>query len=251
MRWMPRALTGIMSLIIAATPAEADSWSAERDGVKFIRLSDTVWMHTSFRDYPNIGPFPANGLIIIEGTSAILVDSGWTDKDARAILLWTKENTGAETTRAVFTHAHVDKMGGAGALRDSGVATYALELSNKLAVQNGLQAAEHVLPLAMKGNTISIGGVDFFFPGPGHSPDNIVANVKADGVLFGGCLIRPSGSRSLGNLLDANIGQWSEAVNAVATRFPASEIVIPTHGPPAGRELLDLTQGLAKEARSE
>ena len=88
-----------------------------------------------------------------------------------------------------------------------------------------------------------------FDPGPGHTVDNIVVGLPEEGVVFGGCLIRPGESGSLGNVADADITHWDRAVELVSGQFPDARIVIPSHGPPAGRELLEHTVELVREAR--
>lgn len=209
--------------------------AAMRNGVEFTQLSPTVfWMHTSYLTLPKYGPFPAIGLIIIDGATAILINSGWTDTDANAVVDWAEQYAGVEISKAFFTHSHIDKMGGIGAIQARGIATYAIEISNQLAISQDLIPAEGNLPLVERGEILSIGPVEFYFPGPGHSADNIVVNIKASGILFGGCLIRPLNSKSLGNTDDADIDRWAETVEAAATAFPSSHIVVPTHGP-AGR----------------
>ncbi len=220
-----------------------------RDDLRLTRLSPIVWMHTTIKILPNFGPFPSNGLLVIDGPDAILVDSAWNDEQTAAILDWAAQELKHPVTRAVFTHAHEDKMGGVGAIIARDIATYALPLTNELSADRGLVAARNDLALAEAGPPVFLGPVELFYPGPGHTADNIVANVGTAGILFGGCLIRPARARTLGNILDASVGHWQQAVEAVATRFPGSTIVVPSHGPPAGRELLDLTADLAQAGR--
>lgn len=63
-------------------------------------------------------------------------------------------------------------------------------------------------------------------------------------VLFGGCAVRPGSSSLLGNTEDADVGGWPEAIRRVQARFPAVEVVVPSHGPPGDRTLLFHTIGL-------
>ena len=87
-----------------------------------------------------------------------------------------------------------------------------------------------------------------FYPGAGHTDDNIVVNIEGAGILFGRCLIRPGNSDNLGNTADGNVQHWATATEALAARFPDPKIVVPSHGPPAGRELFTHTIALAKAA---
>ena len=65
-------------------------------------------------------------------------------------------------------------------------------------------------------------------------------------MLFGGCLIRPGDATDMGNTADGDVDHWAQAVRNVAEAFPDAEIVIPSHGPKGGRDLLDHTIDLAE-----
>ena len=111
--------------------------------------------------------------------------------------------------------------------------------------------AQSTMALEAGARQIVIGGgihYEVLYPGPGHTRDNIVVYYPDAKVLFGGCLIRPGGSDNLGNTADADVVHWAEAVRNVAAAFPDAEIVIPSHGPMGGRELLDHTIALAEAA---
>ncbi len=244
--WMVTAHCSPAALTASTTPPSTSD--SKRDDVRFSQLSPTVWMHTSMRDVPAFGLTPANGLIVIDGDHSILVDTAWNDEQTAAILDWATLTLKKPVKLAVFTHAHADKMGGVGIVRKRGIQTYALALSNQLAIKRRLTPAETALELRADGPSQTLGPLTVFYPGAGHTEDNIVVNVEGAGILFGGCLIRPGGSNNLGNTADGNIQQWAKTTEAVAAKFPDSKIVVPSHGPPAGRELLDHTAALARAA---
>ena len=93
---------------------------------------------------------------------------------------------------AVVTHAHQDKMGGMDALHAAGIATYANALSNQLAPQEGMVAAQHSLTFAANGwvepaTAPNFGPLKVFYPGPGHTSDNITVGIDGTDIAFGGC----------------------------------------------------------------
>ena len=193
-----RPLTAVLSAALIAvslnccaspTAQTSNEIAQVRGDVRFMQLSGTIWMHSSDDDVPGFGKVISHGLIVVDGDNAILIDSGWTDAQTTQILDWAAHDLGKPVTQAVFTHAHADKMGGVGAIRARGIATYALPLSNKLAVERGLVPAENDLALQANGADITIGPVSLFYPGGGHTEDNIVAYVDGGAILFGGCLI--------------------------------------------------------------
>ncbi len=46
-----------------------------------------------------------------------------------------------------------------------------------------------------------------FFPGAGHTADNVVAYVPARHLLFGVCLIKEAAAKGLGNIADADLSK--------------------------------------------
>ena len=60
-----------------------------------------------------------------------------------------------------------------------------------------------------------------FYPGPGHTTDNIV--ISFPGVLYGGCLIKSMEAKDLGFTGDAKLDAWPEAVRRVSQRYPEDD----------------------------
>lgn len=253
------ACSSLMLVACATTPKkesvhhpepeqEMDARDADA-GVTFEELTPGVWLHLSHFTIEPWGEVPSYGLVAVHGEHALLIDTAWTDAQTQQILHWAEQTLRKPITTAVFTHAHQDKMGGVSVLRARGVATYAAADSNALALERGLVPGEHPLSFDSEATSYALAPAVVFDPGPGHTEDNIVVALPEAGILFGGCLIRPSAATNLGNTADANIAHWGRAVEAVAARFPGLSTVVPSHGPPAGRELLAHTIELARQAR--
>jgi metallo-beta-lactamase class B len=218
--------------------------------VEFGELADGVWLHTSYKSLPGVGPFPSNGLIVRTGDALLLVDTAWNDEQTEEIIEWARHTLGMPIEYAVITHAHDDKMGGVGALNRRGIRTLALHLTNAAARTRGLVPTNETLTLP-KGEATRIGGVEVFYPGGGHTEDNVVVYVEDVEVLFGGCLIRPDASESLGNTADANVEHWDVAVESLQRRYGEARHVVPSHGPPGGAGLLAHTIALVRAHRAQ
>ena len=214
---------------------------------QYRQLAPNVWMHTSYRRFIGLGAFPSNGLIVKTKEGLVLIDTAWNNAQTQDVLQWARANLGAPVTDAVMTHAHVDKMGGAATLRQAKVRTWAHALSNQDAPGRGLTPAERALDLQVGGARSLREGVEVFYPGPGHTRDNVVVYLEGSKILFGGCLIRPGASNDLGNTADADLSRWAQTVRAVKARYPQAKIVVPSHGPPAGPGLLEHTIQLAQK----
>ena len=118
---------------------------------------------------PGVGAFPSNGLVIVDDGTVTLVDSAWTDPQTTAIVDWVEAELDMSVTRAVLTHAHQDKMGGVGILRQRGIETYAHRLSNEVAFSKDLVPAEFDLDFSEKTGSAKLGSVLVSYPGPGHT----------------------------------------------------------------------------------
>lgn len=212
-------------------------------------LAPHVWMHTTYKDLPGVGPFRSNGLIVETAHGVVLIDTAWDDAQTAQLLAWTTAHLHQPVHAAIVTHAHADKMGGVAALHRAGVETYASAPTNTLAATRALVPARHALALDHDVEAFADGELEIYYPGPGHTRDNRVVYVPAAGVLFGGCLIRPAESDGLGNTADADVAQWASSVAHAQARYPQARVVVPSHGEPGGPALLEHTIAIAGAAR--
>lgn len=219
------------------------------------KIAEGVWIHKSYAIREPWGPILSQGMVVDTGAGVALIDTAWDDAETESLLSLIAQTTGQEPDIAIITHAHTDKMGGVKALQEHGIGGRAHPLTNEDAPARGLRKTMFsILDQSDRDELLGDDGDDgvvAFYPGPGHTRDNIVVYYAPAKVLFGGCLIRPGASNDLGNTADADIGHWAEAVRKVAAAFPDAEIIIPSHGPMGGRELLDHTIDLAEKAAHE
>ena len=247
---MKKAFILNMSLILLLLSAEAQGAENElkpsEDIVQFSKLATNVWMHTSYRNVEPWGLIFTNGLIVERDDYSVLIDTAWNDQQTAQIIGWAKNKLSKPIQASIHTHAHSDKMGGIGALHQANISTYASSMSNKLAPTHDLIPAKNDLEIKSVGDQIQWEGLNVLYPGGGHTHDNIIVYDKESQIIFGGCLIRPGNSDSLGYTGDANVEYWSQAAQNVANAFPEGRIVVPSHGEPGGREVLVNTIKLTK-----
>jgi len=70
--------------------------------------------------------------------------------------------------------------------------------------------------------------------------DNVVGYFPAESIMFGDRLIKVL-KASIGYLGDANLEEWSGAVQKVKQEYPFMKIVVPGHGAFGNKKLLDCT----------
>jgi metallo-beta-lactamase class B len=204
-------------------------------------IADKVYVHTTYHTYPgNKDLVPANGLIISTTKGAILVDTGWDSDQTLQILRWVADSLHQRVRMAVITHAHEDRLGGIPALRANHIKVISSPVTTQRAMARQLDAPT----AALKPYTLIKAGstrLELFYPGPGHSPDNLVAWLPRQRVLFGGCLVKEMAAPTPGNVDDADLKKWPGAVRTVAVRYPKAAVVVPGHGAWGGLELLNHT----------
>ncbi len=229
---------------IGITEASSKAEPSE-DRVEFAKLSTGVWMHTSYKNVEPWGLIFTNGLIFERKQHSVLVDTAWNDAQTSQIIRWANDELGKPIKWSIHTHAHSDKMGGMATLHEQGIETYASSMSNKFAPKHDLLPAKNDLNLTTIARQMNWQGLRVMYPGGGHTHDNIVVYDEKSKIIFGGCLIRPGDSQSLGYTGDADIEYWSQAAQNVATAFPDAKIVVPSHGEPGGTEVLTNTIEIA------
>lgn len=210
----------------------------QSENLEIRQVSAHAFVHVSYLKTEDFGKVACNGMIVVDGDEALVFDTPADDEGSRELLGWL-EKRGLKVKGVVATHFHDDCVGGLEAFHALGIPSYGsfktIELATaegNLVPQNGFQAE---LDLAVGGLSVS----NRFF-GEGHTRDNVVAYFPADGVLFGGCMVKELGA-GVGYLGDANTAAWPETVTRVKTAFPDLKLVIPGHGKEGDVALLDYT----------
>lgn len=203
-------------------------------------IAPNIYVHESFAIVGSWGRVGANGLVIISNGKAMLIDTPWNDSLTLALTGWLSANLHATVEKAVGCHFHDDCIGGFAVLNKHGVETIYSSTNKAICAKSGLPAAKTTFADSL---TVDLNGlaIQLYYPGGGHSKDNIVAYIPSQNVLFGGCLIKEIASQSMGNTSDADIPAWPVSVKRVMAQFPLAAIVVPGHGKVGGKELLQHT----------
>jgi metallo-beta-lactamase class B len=201
-------------------------------GVYVKQLAPDVWVDT-FIGKADGNPYPANGLILVSGDASVLVDPGWAPDQTKALIAFAKERLKSPAKKAVITHWHEDRAAGIAVLRAAKIETIALDLTAQALAKRSRPVPEHVFTPAELPYADPM-GFEIFYPGPGHTPDNIVVYLSKQKVLDGGCFLKAANVKSLGNMEDADVKAWPASLERVAGRYPKATIVIPGHGPTIG-----------------
>lgn len=214
--------------------------------------------------------FYSSNVMVVKMTdgTVVLVSSPFENLGTKTLMAWVKKTLNPKKIVAINTHFHLDGTGGNEIYKEMGVETWSSDLTKKLRLaankKDPVKAAEfyerddlkkRILSShptfadntfdLRKGKTFNFSGesVEVFFPGPAHSPDNVVVYFPKHKLLFGGCMIKPE---ALGYLGDANVKTWPASANKLK-QFDV-KTVVPGHGHWGGPELIAKTVEVAEGA---
>lgn len=211
--------------------------------VQVQRIAPQVYVHISFGMFGGT-KVPANGLLVNTSDGVVMIDTAWDDEQTDLLLVWIKENLNRPVKMCVVTHAHDDRLGGIKTLQKNSIPVYSTAQTAQLAQENKAGKPDAVLTLG----PLRVGQqqLEVYYPGAGHAPDNIVVYLPKERLLFGGCFVKDASATNLGNLADADVGNWAGAVEKVEKKFPKVKTVVPGHGALGDCQLLQHTKALVQ-----
>ena len=170
--------------------------------LKIQKIEDGIYLHTSFEKVDGWGLVASNGLVVLDNKDAYIIDTPMTTKDTEALVKWIREH-GFIAKGSISTHFHGDSAAGISYLNSASIPTYASKLTNELIHNDGQEQAKY--PFDGISYWLVKDEIEVFYPGAGHTKDNVVVWMPNKKTLFGGCFVK---SKSLGYLGDAVLEDW-------------------------------------------
>ena len=214
----------------------------EMPKAKITKLTDNVYQHISYKKVGSHGVVGASGLVVIDGANAHIIDTPWTVRDTKKLVSWIASKN-LTLKSAVVTHFHPDASGGLSYLNSLQIKTYATPLTNELLDSKNRAKSNHEI----KGNEYELltNKIEVFYPGAGHSQDNVVVWLAKEKILFGGCFVKSIESKGLGYTGHASVEDWPISIQNVINKYPNVDKVVPGHGEIGDISLLRHTAQLA------
>lgn len=204
-----------------------------------VQIAQNSFQHISFLQTNDFGNVPCNGLIVRNGSEAIVFDTPTDDKSSEELIKWITEILHCKVNAIIPTHFHNDCLAGLKAFEEKAIPSYAYFKTIELAKENNFLVPQNSYQDSLLLKVGDENVVAKFF-GEGHTKDNVIGYFPSEKVMFGGCLIKEL-EASKGYVGDANLTDWSSTVEKIKKKYPDVKIVVPGHGEHGNKKLLDYT----------
>lgn len=212
-------------------------------------LTDSFYVYTTYKDFDG-SKFPSNSMYLVTENGVVLFDTPWDTTQFQPLLDSISARHNKKVIMAISTHYHDDRTAGLEFLRQKGVRTYSSKLTYDLCKQHNEKQAEFYFG---SDTVFNIGNYSFetYYAGEGHTKDNLVIWFEKYKILYGGCLVKSTESKSLGNVADANLIEWPRTIKKLINKYPTAKFVIPGHFGWASTKALQHTLQLLNESKQK
>lgn len=200
---------------------------AKNPKLNISHLVNNFYVYTTYSDYKGT-PFSANGLYLVTSDGVVMIDTPWDTTQFQPLLDSIKFRHKQDVKICIATHSHDDRTAGLEYYKQRGIKTYTTQQTDLICKEKNHKRAEFLLS---NDSIFKIGDYTFqtYYPGPGHTVDNIVLWFEKDKVLYGGCLIKSTQANDLGNIAEADLSQYSNSIQNILKKFGQPAYVIPGH----------------------
>ena len=202
-----------------------DSVNRIDKNIEIKKLTEKAWLIQS--SYACNGNLDCNHLLIVDSIDIVLVNTPAKDSLTSVMLNCIENKFKRKVTKVIVSHFHDDSSGGLTVTGKHGITSYSLDKTRDLLKPEN----KNINVVFSDSLTIFLQKtrLELYYPGAGHSDDNIVVWLPEEKILFGGCLMKSLISSGKGNIQDANLQAWPGTIRKVKDRFSNAKIVIPGH----------------------
>ncbi len=222
---MIRTIFAFICLLLAAGGAAAQNGRTFR--ISTAQLTGNVYVYTSYGEFNKV-VYPTNGIYIVTKNGVVVMDTPWSEDQTQQLVDTIMKKHHRKITYCIVTHFHADRTAGLDLFKKLGVKTYSSVATLDMCKRTGEKQAQYTFT---NDTTFTVGGQQIitYYPGEGHTKDNIVAWLPATRVLYGGCFIKSSQAKNIGYTADGNVKEWPASVARMKEKFPHPAYVIPGH----------------------
>lgn len=195
--------------------------------LKISHLTGDFYIYTTYNTYEG-EQIPANGMYLITKDGVVMFDTPWDTTQFQPLLDSIKLKHSKSVSTCIATHWHSDRTAGLEYYKQHGIKTYTTLLTDELSIKNNKKRAEFLMAMD---TVFNIGQYSFetYYPGEGHTTDNIIVWFSKEKILYGGCLIKGADAENLGYLGDANIAAYETTLKRVQQKCPDPKFIVISH----------------------
>jgi metallo-beta-lactamase class B len=157
-----------------------------------------------------------------------MFDTPWDTTQFQPLLDSIKLKHNKSVVMCIATHWHSDRTAGLEYYRQQGIKTYTTILTDVWSKKNDKKRAEFLIAKDTIFNTEPY-SFEIYYPGEGHTADNIIIWFNKEKILYGGCLIKGVDTENLGYLGDANVVEYVTTLKRVQKKCPNPKFIIISH----------------------
>lgn len=131
-----------MLLVILVLPLCAQEKIELGKDVEVYPLARGIWRHVTYKEMAGWGNVPANGLIVVDGGHAVMIDTPWTPEQTAVLLDWVEKKLNAKVESVVVGHSYADCLGGLSEIHKRGITSIGSEKTRELALAAGVKAGD-------------------------------------------------------------------------------------------------------------
>lgn len=128
-------------------------------------------------------------MVFTHNNKAVIIDTPWDDEQTLILIDYIETQLKCSLEAVIVTHSHNDCMGGLNVINGKNIPSYTLDKTIELCKANNFPLPTHSFSDSLI-ITIDDKEVIMYYPGAGHSIDNIVAYIPSEKVLFAGCIVK-------------------------------------------------------------
>jgi len=217
----------VATLLLGLSCCVLPSLRAQEKPLSIENINSQLYLYTTYNTFEGT-KYAANAVYLITKKGVILFDTPWDSTQYQPLLDSIKQKHQLPVIAVYATHWHEDRAGGFAYYNRIGIPTYATKMTNDLLKANHKAQATHLVKI---NKTYKVGGQSFVlnFFGAGHSLDNVVVWFPDYQILDGGCFIKSSEAKNLGNIVDGDVKAWKPALARLLAKYPQIKMVIPGH----------------------
>ncbi len=190
-------------------------------------LTGNIYIYTTWRKIDD-GPYPSNSMYLVTKSGIVLFDTPWDTTQFQPFMDSLEARYHKKVLFSISTHFHADRTAALDFLKSKGVKTYSSKMTYDLCKVRHEKQAQYYFT---KDTAFTIDGytIEAFYPGPGHTQDNIVIWLPREKILYGACFVKSYATESIGFTDDADLKDWPASIRKVMAHCPNPVYVIPGH----------------------